>query len=29
MESGEITLSGDSKALLSDPKVHAAYLGGA
>jgi len=27
MESGEITLSGDAKALLSDPKVRAAYLG--
>ena len=27
MESGEITLSGDSKALLHDPKVRAAYLG--
>ena len=29
MESGEITLAGDSKALLHDPKVQAAYLGGA
>jgi len=29
MESGEITLSGDSKTLLHDPKVRAAYLGGA
>jgi branched-chain amino acid transport system ATP-binding protein len=29
MESGEITLEGDSKALLHDPKVRAAYLGGA
>jgi branched-chain amino acid transport system ATP-binding protein len=27
MESGEVTLSGDAKALLSDPKVRAAYLG--
>ncbi len=27
MESGEITLSGDAKALLHDPKVRAAYLG--
>jgi branched-chain amino acid transport system ATP-binding protein len=27
MESGELTLSGDAKALLSDPKVRAAYLG--
>jgi branched-chain amino acid transport system ATP-binding protein len=27
MESGEITLSGASKQLLSDPKVRAAYLG--
>ena len=27
MESGEITLSGNSKALLSDPKVREAYLG--
>ena len=27
MESGIITLSGESKALLSDPKVRAAYLG--
>jgi branched-chain amino acid transport system ATP-binding protein len=27
MESGEITLSGDAKQLLSDPKVRAAYLG--
>jgi len=27
MESGEITMSGDAKALLSDPKVRAAYLG--
>ena len=29
MESGEITLSGDSKTLLHDPKVRAAYLGAA
>ncbi len=27
MESGEVTVSGDAKALLSDPKVRAAYLG--
>jgi branched-chain amino acid transport system ATP-binding protein len=27
MESGEITMSGDAKWLLSDPKVRAAYLG--
>ncbi len=27
MESGEITLHGDAKALLNDPKVRAAYLG--
>ena len=27
MESGEITLHGDAKELLSDPKVRAAYLG--
>ncbi len=27
MESGEVTLSGDAQALLSDPKVRAAYLG--
>jgi len=27
MESGEITLSGDAKSLLHDPKVRAAYLG--
>jgi branched-chain amino acid transport system ATP-binding protein len=27
MESGEITMSGEAKALLSDPKVRAAYLG--
>jgi branched-chain amino acid transport system ATP-binding protein len=27
MESGEITMSGDAKALLDDPKVRAAYLG--
>ena len=27
MESGEITLSGNAKALLHDPKVRAAYLG--
>lgn len=27
MESGEITMTGDAKALLADPKVRAAYLG--
>jgi branched-chain amino acid transport system ATP-binding protein len=27
MESGEITMSGDAKELLADPKVRAAYLG--
>jgi len=27
MESGEITLAGDAKALLHDPKIRAAYLG--
>ncbi len=27
MESGEITMSGDAKGLLADPKVRAAYLG--
>jgi len=27
MESGEVTMSGDAKALLADPKVRAAYLG--
>jgi branched-chain amino acid transport system ATP-binding protein len=27
MESGEITMAGEAKALLSDPKVRAAYLG--
>jgi branched-chain amino acid transport system ATP-binding protein len=27
MESGEITMSGDAKQLLNDPKVRAAYLG--
>jgi branched-chain amino acid transport system ATP-binding protein len=27
MESGEITMAGDAKTLLSDPKVRAAYLG--
>jgi branched-chain amino acid transport system ATP-binding protein len=27
MESGEITLTGDSAQLLNDPKVRAAYLG--
>ena len=27
MESGEITMSGAGKALLTDPKVQAAYLG--
>ncbi len=28
MESGEITMSGEGRALLTDPKVQAAYLGG-
>ena len=27
MDSGEITMSGDAKQLLNDPKVRAAYLG--
>ena len=27
MESGLITLSGDAKAMLNDPKVREAYLG--
>jgi branched-chain amino acid transport system ATP-binding protein len=27
MESGEVTMSGDAKMLLKDPKVRAAYLG--
>jgi branched-chain amino acid transport system ATP-binding protein len=27
MESGEITMTGEAKALLTDPKVRAAYLG--
>jgi branched-chain amino acid transport system ATP-binding protein len=27
MESGEVTMSGEAKALLTDPKVRAAYLG--
>jgi len=27
MESGEVTMTGEAKALLSDPKVRAAYLG--
>ena len=27
MESGEVTMSGDANALLTDPKVRAAYLG--
>jgi branched-chain amino acid transport system ATP-binding protein len=27
MDSGEISMSGDAKVLLSDPKVRAAYLG--
>ena len=27
MDSGEVTMSGDAKALLDDPKVRAAYLG--
>ena len=28
LESGEITLTGDAKTLLADPRVKAAYLGG-
>jgi branched-chain amino acid transport system ATP-binding protein len=27
MESGIISMSGDAKAMLNDPKVRAAYLG--
>jgi branched-chain amino acid transport system ATP-binding protein len=27
MESGEVTMTGEGKALLDDPKVRAAYLG--
>jgi branched-chain amino acid transport system ATP-binding protein len=27
MESGEITMDGDAKTLLADPRVRAAYLG--
>jgi len=27
MESGVITMSGDARQMLSDPKVRAAYLG--
>jgi branched-chain amino acid transport system ATP-binding protein len=27
MDSGEITMAGEAKALLNDPKVRAAYLG--
>jgi branched-chain amino acid transport system ATP-binding protein len=27
MESGEITMSGEAKSLLADPRVRAAYLG--
>jgi branched-chain amino acid transport system ATP-binding protein len=27
MDSGEVTMSGDAKMLLNDPKVRAAYLG--
>jgi branched-chain amino acid transport system ATP-binding protein len=27
MESGEITMTGEAKSLLADPKVRAAYLG--
>ena len=27
MESGEVTMSGEAKQLLNDPKVRAAYLG--
>ena len=28
LESGEVTLQGDAKVLLADPRVKAAYLGG-
>ena len=28
MDSGEVTMTGDAKALLADPRVRAAYLGG-
>jgi branched-chain amino acid transport system ATP-binding protein len=27
MESGEVTMSGNAKVLLADPRVRAAYLG--
>jgi branched-chain amino acid transport system ATP-binding protein len=27
MESGNVTMNGEAKALLSDPRVRAAYLG--
>ncbi|MGH8798388.1 MAG: ABC transporter ATP-binding protein, partial [Caldimonas sp.] len=27
MDSGEVTMSGDSQQLLNDPRVRAAYLG--
>jgi len=27
MDSGEVTMSGNAKVLLKDPKVRAAYLG--
>jgi branched-chain amino acid transport system ATP-binding protein len=27
MESGEVTMDGDAKVLLADPRVRAAYLG--
>jgi branched-chain amino acid transport system ATP-binding protein len=27
MDSGEVTMSGEAKQLLNDPKVRAAYLG--
>ena len=27
MESGEITMTGEARAMLNDPKVRAAYLG--
>ena len=27
MESGNVTMNGDAKALLNDPRVRAAYLG--
>ena len=27
MDSGQVTMTGDAKAMLDDPKVRAAYLG--